>query len=255
MPLQTLSARDTNAILDTLQEDGAVILQNLFANDLAARLCADIESALHQVAWCNTDREGYGADFFGRKTKRLHGVLQYSELVRDCMLHPLPMSLAESWIGHKPHFSTGEIMAIGPGERQQTLHRDATSWAKSGLPGELLFSMTIALTDFTQENGATVVAPGSHRWPDDYRAPPEAFTSAQMSRGSVLLYSGNVLHSGGANQTARARIGLYLGYIPFWLQPLENPATTHPPGFLDGLDAQTRNFLNHHPGGFSALLG
>jgi ectoine hydroxylase-related dioxygenase (phytanoyl-CoA dioxygenase family) len=76
-----------------------------------------------------------------------------------------------------------------------------------------------------------------------------------MSRGSVLLYSGNVLHSGGANQTAHTRIGLYLGYIPFWLQPLENPAATHPPGFLDGLDAQTRSFLSHHPGGFSALLG
>jgi len=144
---------------------------------------------------------------------------------------------------------------FGHGELQQDVHTDAGSWHKANLPGELLFSMTIALTDFTKANGATVVAPGSHRWPSAREHTQADFTDAEMEVGSALCCSGIVRHGGGANRTEATRVGLYLGYVPFWLQPLENAVTTHPAGFLDQLDADAQSFLGYHPSGFQAVLG
>ena len=253
--LCTCPATDPQAIEEALERDGCVVVSDLFPTRMIDQIREDIEAALSRVAWCNTADEGYGATFFGRNTKRLHGVLQYSKQLRDCMLHPLPLHIARQRLGCQPQFSTGEVMAIGPGEVQQALHTDAGSWRKANLPGELLFSMTMALTPFTASNGATVVAPGSHQWAADRKPQDQDFVAAEMDPGSAFFYSGQLLHSGGANQTDQTRVGLYFGYIPFWLQPLENPVVTHPPGFMDTLDEETQKFLGYSPAGFNALLG
>jgi len=255
MSLQTLTATNIEAVYEALSADGAVVVQGVFPTQNIDRVSADIVRALEAVPWCNTAEEVYGADFFGRKSKRLHGVLQYSPAIEGCLMHSTVLGLAEHWLGHKPHFSTGEVMAIGPGECQQNLHLDGDSWRRANLPGELLFSMTMALTDFSAANGATVVAPGSRTWPEGREPAAEDFTAAEMEKGSVLFYSGNLLHGGGANQTETTRVGLYLGYIPFWLQPLENSVSTHPDGFLQSLEPATQAFLDYHPSGFNALLG
>lgn len=253
--LTTVAADDAQSIHAALDEDGAVVVTDLFKPDVITAVSESICAALEQVPWCNTAEEGYGEAFFGLKTKRLHGVLQYSPHIESCLMHPLTLAEAERWLGHKPQFSTAEVMAIGPGEQRQDLHTDAGSWRRAQLSGELLFSMTIALTDFTAANGATVVAPGSHRWSDNHAYTSDDFVPAEMRTGSALFYSGQTLHSGGANQTDSTRVGLYMGYIPFWLQPLENPVVTHPPGLLDTLAPATQEFLGYHPQGFRALLG
>ncbi len=252
--LKQCESSDQAGIHAALSEDGAVVVNGLFEPERIDAVRRAIDAALAPEDWCNSAEEGYGAEFFGRRTKRLHGVLQYSPEIEHCLMHPLPQSTAERWLGCRPHFSTGEVMAIGPGESRQDLHTDGGSWRHAQLPGEVLFSMTVALTTFTEANGATVVAPGSHRWPADRQATDADLTAAEMAPGSVLFYSGNVVHGGGANRTDTTRIGLYLGYIPFWLQPLENAHATHPVGFLDTLDAATQRFVDHHPAGFRAVL-
>ena len=252
--LKTLPAHaSTEQLLDELELAGAVVIDQLFTGDTIEQLDEDIGAALAGVDWCNTAEEGYGREFFGQTTKRLHGVLNLSTACVDAMMHDVPQQTARAWLGCQPRFSTGEVMAIGPGEVQQAMHTDAASWHKASLTGELLFSMTVALTDFTASNGATVVAPGSHRVAE--QPAPDAFVPAIMRRGSALLYSGHVWHGGGQNRTDKTRVGLYFGYIPFWLAPLENPVTTHKPEILDGLDEQVQEFLSYHPSGFRAVLG
>jgi hypothetical protein len=252
--LATLPAKaSTEELLGELELAGAVIIDQLFTGDIIERLDEDIGIALAGVAWCNTAEEGYGRDFFGQTTKRLHGVLNLSDACATAMMHDVPQQTARAWLGCQPQFSTAEVMAIGPGEVQQAKHTDAASWHKASLAGELLFSMTIALTDFTAKNGATVVAPGSHRALE--QPAQNAFVPAVMGRGSALLYSGRVWHGGGQNHTDETRVGLYFGYIPFWLAPLENPVTTHKPEVLNGLDKSVQEFLGYHPSGFKAVLG
>ena len=60
------------------------------------------------------------------------------------------------------------MIAIGPGEPAQLIHRD--QWAFDFFPFptgyEVQCNTIWAMTDFTDENGATRVIPGSHRYED-----------------------------------------------------------------------------------------
>ena len=80
-----------------------------------------------------------------------------------------------------------------------------------------------ALSDFTAENGATRVAPGSHLWSDYSRqAADDEITQAVMPAGSGMIYLGKTLHSAGANKTkSEARFGMHLSYVLGWLTPEE----------------------------------
>ena len=50
-----------------------------------------------------------------------------------------------------------------------------------------------------------------------------------MSRGSVLFYTGSVIHSGGENGSSEDRIALNLTYNNAWLRQEENQHLTCPP--------------------------
>ena len=70
----------------------------------------------------------------------------------------------------------------------------------------VMVNFLIALTDFTEENGATRVIPGSNDW-DDYedRGTPEMTIPAEMKAGDVIFFNGKVSHGGGANVTENER--------------------------------------------------
>jgi ectoine hydroxylase-related dioxygenase (phytanoyl-CoA dioxygenase family) len=77
------------------------------------------------------------------------------------------------------------------------------------------------ITDFTAENGATLVAPFSHR---ARRRPPRGMNQADSllrpvtgRRGSVFLWHGGIWHANGANRTSdQHRMGLNIAYYPAW---------------------------------------
>jgi ectoine hydroxylase-related dioxygenase (phytanoyl-CoA dioxygenase family) len=79
-----------------------------------------------------------------------------------------------------------------------------------------------AMTDFTEENGATRVIPGSHLYDDKMRFEQADTEPAEMEAGSVLFYTGALYHGGGANQSNATRYGLNLTYNVSWLRQEEN---------------------------------
>ena len=123
-------------------------------------------------------------------------------------MHPLVLGTAGIFLGHSTNFQLHltQAIAIGAGETAQPIHRD--QWAFDFFPFpsgyEVQCNTIWAQTDFTEENGATRVAPvGSNLrprtgWPID---PDEQTEPAAMARGSVLFYSGSVYHGGGANRS------------------------------------------------------
>ena len=111
------------------------------------------------------------------------------------------------------------------------LHRDELNWPDAaGRPGEITITAIFALTDFTEENGATIIVPGSHKWPGtlpEVRA--DQTCRAVMRAGSALLYSGKVIHGGGPNSSSdQWRVGLHAGYVLGWLRSEENHQLTTP---------------------------
>ena len=111
----------------------------------------------------------------------------------------------------------------------QLLHRDELNWPQAaGGEQEITVTAIFALTDFTPENGATVVAPGSHRWPGALpEVEPSQTCQATMQAGSALLYNGKIIHGGGANVSKdQWRVGLHAGFVAGWLRSEENHQLT-----------------------------
>ena len=79
-----------------------------------------------------------------------------------------------------------------------------------------------AVTDFSADNGATLLVPGSHKWGADREPESEEIISAEMPAGSVLYWSGGLLHGAGANSTEDWRYGVILTYSLGWVRQEEN---------------------------------
>ncbi|MEM7288321.1 MAG: phytanoyl-CoA dioxygenase family protein, partial [Actinomycetota bacterium] len=136
--------------------------------------------------------------------------------------------------GGATQISDTQLISIGPGEPAQYLHRDQTGWPwfNQLLPGgpEIIVIAMVAVSDFTEANGATRVVPFSHLEADrDELFDPAAAVPAEMEAGSVLLFSGKTIHGGGANTTTNEwRSALHLSYLLGWLRPEEAHAFALP---------------------------
>ena len=91
-------------------------------------------------------------------------------------MHPLALGAARTFLGHATNIQLHltQAIAIGPGETAQPIHRD--QWAFDFFPFPAGYDVqcnTIwALTDFTEENGATRVVVGSNAAADGTRSAP-----------------------------------------------------------------------------------
>ena len=108
-----------------------------------------------------------------------------------------------------------------------------------------------AVTDFTKENGATQIVPGSHKWDKDRLPSEDEIAYAEMTAGSVLLYTGTVLHGGGENTTSsEARTGVFLHYALNWLRQEENQYLSCPPEIAKDLSPEIRSLIGYSKGGY-----
>jgi ectoine hydroxylase-related dioxygenase (phytanoyl-CoA dioxygenase family) len=165
-------------------------------------------------------------DFSGRNTRRTGGLIGRSRAVRDFVTHPLAVDAAKAVMsdGTSIQVHLTQVISIGPGEPAQIVHRD--QWAFDFFPFpsgyEVQCNTMWALTDFTEQNGATRVIPGSHRLDDKLRFKEEDTVGAEMSRGSVLFYVGSLYHGGGANRSEAVRRGINITYCRSWVRQEEN---------------------------------
>ena len=149
-----------------------------------------------------------------------------------------------------------------PGETAQMPHRDRWAWSQIQLPpdveprvnpvlAELMskiepqLNIMLALTEFTAANGATRIAPGSPGLPDDAQLPEEAFVAAEMAPGSMLIFSGSVIHGAGANTSQDDRIGLNIDYTLGWLRQEDNQYLSCPPAIAKDLDPKLQELLGY----------
>ena len=141
------------------------------------------------------------------------------------------------------------VIRIMPGEVAQVMHRDRWSWQYlKDIEPQL--NTIWALSDFTKENGATRVVPGSQIWPDSRRPQEHEIAYAEMRAGSVLIYTGSVFHAGGANQTEAPRIGMNLTYCLNWLRQEENQYLSCPPEIARTFERELQDLIGYGSGGY-----
>ncbi len=204
------STADLTDIRAIVERDGGVIIEGLLSPDQVARFNAEIESPLAALGPGGTHSDELVKEFHGANTKRLTNLVTHSPVFRNEIIdHDLVHALCDATFHEESGtywMTTAQVIEIGPGNRAQFLHRDLENWfpfVGMGPSGpEITLNFLIALTDFTEENGATRVIPGSHQWPDfQDRGTPEQTVPAIMNAGDALFFSGKTAHGGGANVT------------------------------------------------------
>jgi ectoine hydroxylase-related dioxygenase (phytanoyl-CoA dioxygenase family) len=152
-------------------------------------------------------------------------------------------------LGQSYQLSAPVGIEISPGETAQALHTDDGIYPLPRPHGEVVLNSMWALDDFTEENGATRVVPGSQHWTDrrpDATTPVEIAT---MPAGSVMFFTGSVFHGGGANNSDRPRLGTILHYCAGWLRQQENHILAVPRDVVRTLPPRLQELLgyNIHP--------
>lgn len=233
------------AVADALLEDGYVIVERVapeLTDRALAELIADIDAA----------PTGHTA-FLGDRTKRLGGLLRRSTAARDMAVHPVVMALADAVL--QPHCARYQlnfsgIMQLLPGAQAQELHRDADLYPFRHPCPPMLMPTMWALTDFTPDNGATSLVPGSHRWEQDRDPTADEIVAAVMPAGSLLVYLGGTIHRGGSNLSQSVvRTGLAFQYSLGWLRQEENQYLTNPPEVARTYPERLQRLIGYDYGG------
>lgn len=248
MGLQHLSADTTaEAVAEAVARDGAVIVDRLVGDDVMDRVAEEVAPHLEATA--------YGPDDFSGRATRRTGLIARSPAARELLMHPLMRATVDRVLGHATSHQVHltQVIAIGPGQGAQPVHRD--QWAFDFFPfppGYDVQCNTIwALTDFTDDNGATRVVPGSHTDEDHHRYTAADTVPAEMARGSVLVYNGRVYHGGGENRSDAVRLGVNLTYCVSWVRQEENQYLSVPPEVARTLPVDLLKLMGYDRGAYA----
>ncbi|MFT7653348.1 MAG: ectoine hydroxylase-related dioxygenase (phytanoyl-CoA dioxygenase family) [Limisphaerales bacterium] len=249
MALQTLPpTASKEEMVAALQTDGAAIVKDVIDPQVVKQMTDEV------LPYINATPMGRD-DFTGRLTQRTGALVARTPTCRDLIMHPEILGAAREFLGpyaDKIILHLTQTIHINPGNPAQPLHRDRLAWGKYIPPSiEPQFNTIWALTDFTAENGATRCVPGSHTWDHKKHAEPDQIVQAEMSAGSVFLYTGSVLHSGGENRSDTSRLGLNLTYTLGWLRQEENQYLSCPPSIAKTLEPELQDLLGYTQGTYA----
>lgn len=223
LPRQGDPARLAAALL----EHGAVIVEGFLDPDTLSAFNQEMDGPLGHERPDRSFLSPIYDQFFGTRTRHLTGLSGRSEIFRErIMNHPLYLELCERIL--RPNCASyqlnyGHIFEIAPGAKAQPLHRDGSCWSYLPSDFEVEVASIIALSHFSADNGATLVIPGSHRWPGDQPLDYADAIPAEMPAGSALLYLGATAHAAGQNRTSHElRRGMHVSYCLGWLRTEEN---------------------------------
>jgi hypothetical protein len=254
MSLEVLSPDCTvQDIVRAMERDGACIIRDVLSPEQLQALRAEVLPLIDQTP------DGLD-DWSGRKTRRTGGLVSRSAAVREIAMNPLTLGAANATLRpfcSKIQLNITQLITILPGQTAQPLHRDRFVWGGDDGGGvipegiEPQCNGIWAVSDFTEENGATHIVPGSHKWSFKRQARRDESVQAVMKAGSVLLYNGTVIHSGGENRGTTPRVALNVTYTLGWLRQEENQYLSCPPEIAKNFDQDLTDLLGYSFGNYS----
>ncbi len=229
---------ETSQVVRQIRMSGYVVFENIIpANEVSAirkevvRLQAehDAESRARQEA---TRAKGHriGAKGVGV----LKQVINYTQCFAPYLADRRIMDVAETFFGPYVRISCTDAVVNCPGNERGYWHADwpynqtNASNVKAPYPDCMFHLSSIwMLTDFSAENGATFIIPGSHNTTDnpskgdlqdfDHEAPYPTEANASGPAGSVLFYDSRLWHAVAPNLSNEPRVALIVRYAPWWL--------------------------------------
>jgi hypothetical protein len=253
-----------NAELDPFDQRADPLMSNVYDFAFDASVDAGEPVTPRRFRPAAADAESFRSG----NTRNVTGLTTKSPtFAHEILDHPLYMAMCDRLL--KPHCANyvlnhSHLINVGPGALGQPLHRDEAVWERMpglGVGSHLQMASVVALVDFTEANGATRVAPGSHLWEGDPRGTtgrvplPEEVCQAVMPAGSAVLYTGWTFHGAGPNRTTdQQRRGLHVSYCQGWLRTEENNVLATPPEVARRLSPKKQELLGYGVHGALGML-
>lgn len=250
LPLPTPHLETAKADLDRA---GYAILIDAIADDMvhtARQVLAD-EIAREEAI----DRNRVSKFFVDpdAKNRRLNRLPDRHKVFRDILENPIVLELSKYILGPTVLDESYLVHSVDanvtrPGSGAQFIHLDASNQAGyQSTPNQSRFIW--CLDEFAEENGATRVVPGSHRWNDRVDMTGDTFYAsvpAEAPAGSIIIYTDMLLHGTGANISAnRERASINFGYTMPWCRPSVNFPLVLDPEVMKGTSPTLRQLLGY----------
>jgi ectoine hydroxylase-related dioxygenase (phytanoyl-CoA dioxygenase family) len=234
--------------LDRIDRDGFTVVSDVLDGDAVAAL-------LDCLARLEADLDVHPADndFEGRSTLRVYNLLAHGPRWEAIPVHPAVLPVVEGVLDDGCLVSSLSSIRIRPGETAQPIHADDQLIPLTPPHPPVVCNTMWALTDFTADNGATRLVPGSHRqgkptYGGDYDTVP-----AEMRAGSVLVWNGSLWHGGGANATGADRVGIAMNYCAGWVRQQENQQLGLPADLVARFEPRLQRLVGY--GVYHGLIG
>jgi hypothetical protein len=247
------SSASLDDVVATIERDGGVIIEDFLTPQQLAEVREDL---LPKIA----AQPAGSDDFSGFQTRRMSALFAKSRHMDTIATHPLFLGAAKHFVDVEIVYGSGDrittrrpglrigvsqLIQIGPGEGAQVLHRDDWSfmWQRS-MGREARLQIMVAISDFTAENGGTLVVPGSHTWGDDRLPVHSDGVPTEMRAGSALIWPGSTFHGGGTNTTTdQYRTGLTMAIDAANVRQEENMYLTLSPDVVRSYSVEVQKLL------------
>lgn len=175
-------------------------------------------------------------------------LLHRGEIFERLVQHQTIVEVAEHLLGDDMTLSSYAARILEPGAREMGAHIDYPYWAMRGpfdVRPLLMLQVIWMMQDFTEENGATLVVPGSQRRgvaPDTGQFAREAIKVIGSS-GTAIVSHGLLWHNTSPNRTREPRVSMLINYGLKVIRPMEPGIATVPPQVLERATPKMRQLL------------
>jgi ectoine hydroxylase-related dioxygenase (phytanoyl-CoA dioxygenase family) len=210
------------AARESLAADGYCVIERVLDTSMTKR----IRETVYRVAeferrsgW--TNQYSFGND--ATANQRIWNLVSRDPIFCELVEHDLAVAFITHVIGWPAMLSSTSANIVVNSDENTAIHADQCYMPE---PWASPHGVNIAWTvdDFRHENGATLVAPGSHRLNRCHRETETLpqFVPVEAPAGSMIVMDGRVWHTTGRNMTGRPRCGIFSWYtLPIYL-PQEN---------------------------------
>jgi len=237
------------AHVERVARDGWTVVEDAIEPDLVDGLLDDLDRLVRDLGV-----EPARNSFEGASTLRIYNLLVHGEHFRRIPVHPNVLPVVDGVLGPGCLVSSLSSIDIRPGETAQPIHADDQLIPLPKPHPPTVCNTMWALTDFTEENGATRLVPGTHladsspRYGSEHESIP-----AVMRKGSVLVWHGSLWHGGGANRSDDRRVGIAMNYCAGWIRQQENQQLGIAPALVRTFPPRLRELVGY--GIYAGLIG
>ena len=256
--MSTIATKHTSTHLGELERNGYTLIPDF----LDASRLEQVNALFDAMLGSHQGRN----NFEGNRTERIYTLVARHRVFQDIVEDSRILSLCDALFMPNYLLTASQAIVINPGETPQPWHTDDSFYPIPRPRPMVSLSTIVAVEDFTVDNGATEVIPGSHLWSDDqiegnYRS-GESETDAGfaqrlrglaqpvlMPAGTCIVFAGTLLHRGGANIGNGTRRAFSNQYCEPWARPQENFYLAIPPAQVADMSPTVQSLLGYsiHP--------